>query len=103
MRFLGTPSSGMCGTNSNHGFQRSQTDIVLGSPCGTGNRSPNSIFPCLPNSNASHNWSLQRKPSLEQQFGGGFGFGTSPPQMEGPVVFLAPELTQETLMEVKIK
>lgn len=30
---------------------------------------------------------------------GAYGFGTSPP-MEGPIVFIAPELTQETLLEV---
>ena len=63
------------------------------------------------NSNGSY-WNLQRKPSFDQTqqqlaAGGGGGgggvfgsFGTSPPQMEGPIVFIAPELTQETLMEV---
>lgn len=52
----------------------------------------------LQSSNGS-SWSLQRKPSFEQQMGA-FGFGTSPP-MEGPIVFIAPELTQETLLEVR--
>lgn len=81
-----------------------------GSPCGS--RSPGGN-PFLPsgvsnNSNGSY-WNLQRKPSFDQPHlvpgvGGGGGvlgsFGTSPPQMEGPIVFIAPELTQETLMEV---
>jgi hypothetical protein len=51
----------------------------------------------LQNSNGS-SWSLQRKPSFDHQMGA-YCYGTSPP-MEGPIVFTAPELTQETLLEV---
>ncbi|EFX82024.1 hypothetical protein DAPPUDRAFT_101872 [Daphnia pulex] len=50
----------------------------------------------LQNSNGS-SWSLQRKPSFDHQMGA-YCYGTSPP-MEGPIVFTAPELTQETLLE----
>lgn len=87
----------MCGTTPNHGFHRSQTELMPSSPSYGGNRSPMQCFPGLQNSNGS-NWSLQRKSSFEQ---GAYGYGTSPP-MEGPIVFVAPELTQETLLEVRI-
>lgn len=62
-----------------------------------GNRSPIHGYGGggLQNSSGS-SWSLQRKTSFDQQL---YGFGTSPPQMEGPIVFVAPELTQETLLE----
>ena len=53
----------------------------------------------LYNSNGGSSWSLQRKPSFEQAYNGPFSFGTSPP-VEGPIVFVAPELTEETLLEV---
>ena len=69
---------------------------MAGSPCG--NRSPIRGFGGLQNSSGS-NWSLQRKSSFENQLGA-LAFGTSPNQMEGPIVFVAPELTQETLLEV---
>lgn len=87
----------MCGTTPNHGFHRSQTELMPGSPSYGGNRSP--IYGGgLQTSNGS-SWTLQRKPSFDQ--GGAYGFGTSPP-MEGPIVFIAPELTQETLLEVRV-
>jgi len=98
-------------------LQRSQTDVTIttGSPCGSRSPSGNPFFAgaMSNNSNGSY-WNLQRKPSFDQTqqqlaAGGGGGggggggvfgsFGTSPPQMEGPIVFIAPELTQETLME----
>lgn len=69
---------------------------MAGSPCG--NRSPIHGYGALQNSSGS-NWSLQRKSSFENQLGA-LAFGTSPNQMEGPIVFVAPELTQETLLEV---
>ena len=94
----GSPAVGMCGPSQ--GFQRSQTDVLIScSP--VSNRSPAHYFPAMQNSNGS-NWSLQRKPSFDQQLGA-FGFGTSPPQMEGPIVFVASDLTQETLMEVRFR
>lgn len=68
---------------------------MAGSPCG--NRSPIHGYGALQNSSGS-NWSLQRKSSFENQLGA-LAFGTSPNQMEGPIVFVAPELTQETLLE----
>ena len=85
-----SPSVTIC---SSSGVHRSQTEAAFGI-------SPGNKSPCLSGSN----WSLQRKSSFEQQlFGiGAYGFGTSPPPMEGPIVFLAPELTQETLMEVSL-
>ncbi|XP_032781426.2 serine/threonine-protein kinase ULK2 [Daphnia magna] len=92
--FTASPSVTMCGTTPNHGFHRSQTELMPSSPSYGGNRSPMQCFPGLQNSNGS-NWSLQRKSSFEQ---GAYGYGTSPP-MEGPIVFVAPELTQETLLE----
>lgn len=88
----------MCGTTPNQGFHRSQTEFMPSSPSYGGNRSPLQCFPGLQNSNGS-SWSLQRKPSFEQHMGA-YGYGTSPP-IEGPIVFVAPELTQETLLEVR--
>lgn len=91
----------MCGTTPNHGFHRSQTEFMPSSPSYGGNRSPMQCFAGgLQNSNGS-SWSLQRKPSFEHQMGA-YCYGTSPP-MEGPIVFTAPELTQETLLEVPRK
>lgn len=89
----------MCGTTPNHGFHRSQTEYMASSPSYGGNRSPMQCFAGggLQNSNGS-SWSLQRKPSFDHQMGA-YCYGTSPP-MEGPIVFTAPELTQETLLEV---
>lgn len=91
----------MCGNSPRHGFHRSNTDALMmpGSPsyAAAGNRSP--IFGGLQSSSGGcSSWSLQRKPSYEQPLGQ-FGFGTSPP-MDGPIVFVAPQLTQETLLEV---
>lgn len=89
----------MCGTTPNHGFHRSQTEYMASSPSYGGNRSPMQCFAGggLQNSNGS-SWSLQRKSSFDHQMGA-YCYGTSPP-MEGPIVFTAPELTQETLLEV---
>lgn len=93
---LASPSVTMCGTNPNHGFHRSQTDILVPSSPVGGSRSPiHGYAGGLQSSNGS-TWSLQRKASFDQQM---LGYSTSPP-MEGPIVFVAPELTQETLLEV---
>ncbi|XP_046464386.1 serine/threonine-protein kinase unc-51-like [Daphnia pulex] len=96
--FTASPSVTMCGTTPNHGFHRSQTEYMASSPSYGGNRSPMQCFAGggLQNSNGS-SWSLQRKPSFDHQMGA-YCYGTSPP-MEGPIVFTAPELTQETLLE----
>jgi len=98
--FSSPPSGARSGNQS--GFQRSQTDVIMsGSPSATGmgSRSPSHFIAGLQNSHGSgSNWSLLRKPSVEQHMGV-LGFGTSPPQVEGPIVFIAPQLTQDTLFE----
>ncbi|KAG8224077.1 hypothetical protein J437_LFUL001154 [Ladona fulva] len=45
---------------------------------------------------------LQRRPSLglfHETFGDSLPFGSSPPALEGPLTFVAPELPEETLLE----
>lgn len=96
-----SPAVAVTAPQGMHGFQRSNTDMMTGSPAG--NRSPlhfcsGSSATGLYSSHGGSSWSLQRKASFEQAWNGPLGFGTSPP-MEGPIVFVAPELTQETLLE----
>ena len=103
-----SPSVPICGSAGAGVGQRSQTEatLLLASP---GNRSPSCGGGGVGLS--ASNWSLQRKMSLEQQLRGhgaadaGGPFGTSPSASfdAGPVVFVAPELTQETLLEVRIE
>ncbi len=55
----------------------------------------------------SHGSSGQRRNSILATDGspssqGSMTFATSPPNMEGPIMFVAPELPEETLLEVNI-